>query len=94
MKFYIHVNSPAWADENELKCEKGRFYSEMNEINSRWVIFNLYEWKLFKSEIVHSYVIFKYIQAVSSTGLRFFRNNRTLLSKSKSHINTEPELKR
>ena len=32
---------PDWADEIPLKCEKVRFPSEMSEINSRWVIFNL-----------------------------------------------------
>ena len=42
------VNSLAWADENKLKCEKVRFHSEMGEINSTWIIFNLYEWTFFK----------------------------------------------
>ena len=37
---YMHVNSTAWADENQLKCEKVSFLSEISEINSRWVIFN------------------------------------------------------
>ena len=40
---------PAWTDENQLKCEKVRFLSEMSEIDSRWVIFNLFEWTFFKS---------------------------------------------
>ena len=35
----MYVNSPAWADENQLKDEKVRFLSEMSEINSRCVIF-------------------------------------------------------
>ena len=38
---YIHVNSPAWADENKLKSEKVHFSKEMREINSRRIIFNL-----------------------------------------------------
>ena len=29
------------SDENQLKCKKVRFVSEMSEINSRRVIFNL-----------------------------------------------------
>ena len=41
IKFYMHVNSPAWAGENQLKCEKVCFLSKMSGINSRWVIFNL-----------------------------------------------------
>ena len=32
---YMHVNSPASADENQLKCEKACFLTEMSEINSR-----------------------------------------------------------
>ena len=48
----MHVNSPAWADENQLKWEKVRFLSKMSEINSWWVIFNLLEWTLFKSVAV------------------------------------------
>ena len=49
-KFYMHVNSPASADENQLKCEKVRFRSEMSEINSRLVTFDLSEWtRVFKS---------------------------------------------
>ena len=40
IKFYMHINSPAWTDKNHLKCEKMRFISKMNEINSRRVIFN------------------------------------------------------
>ena len=34
-------NSPTWTDENQLKCEKVHFLSEMSEIDSRWVILNL-----------------------------------------------------
>ena len=49
IKFYVHVNSPAWANENQLKCEKVRFFSKMSEMNSRWVIFNHLEWTVFKS---------------------------------------------
>ena len=45
----MHVNSPAWADENQLKCEKVLLFSDMSEINSRWVIFNLYEWQFFRT---------------------------------------------
>ena len=45
----MHVNSQAWAEENKLKYEKVSFLLEMSEINSRWVIFNLLEWALFKS---------------------------------------------
>ena len=45
----MHINSLAWADENQLKCEKVRFLSEMSDINSRWVIFNVWEWTFFKS---------------------------------------------
>ena len=41
IKFYVYANSPASADENQLKCEKVRFLSEMSEINTRLVIFNL-----------------------------------------------------
>ena len=31
--FHMHVNSPAWADENQLKCERVRFFKEVGEIN-------------------------------------------------------------
>ena len=41
IKFYMTVNSPDWADENQLKCEKVLFLSEMSEINLKWVTFNL-----------------------------------------------------
>ena len=34
IKFYIQVNTPAEADENQLNCEKVGFLSEMSEINS------------------------------------------------------------
>ena len=34
-KIYMHVNLPDRADENQLKCEKMLFLSEMSEINSR-----------------------------------------------------------
>ena len=37
----MYVYSSASADENQLKCEKVGFLSEMSEINSRWVIFIL-----------------------------------------------------
>ena len=40
-EIYMQVNSPALVDENQLKCEKVRFLSEMNGINIRWVIFDL-----------------------------------------------------
>ena len=40
-QFLYRVNSPASADGNQLNCEKVRFLSEMNEVNSRLVIFNL-----------------------------------------------------
>ena len=45
----MHVKSSAWADENKLKGEKASFLSEVSEINSRCVIFNLFEWTLFKN---------------------------------------------
>ena len=45
----MQENSPAWADENQLKYEKVRFLSKISEINSIWVIFNRQEWTLFKS---------------------------------------------
>ena len=32
IKIYMHVNSPACADENELKCENVRFLSEMSKL--------------------------------------------------------------
>ena len=38
----MHVNWPAWADDNQLKWEKVRFFLEMNEISSRWIIFSIY----------------------------------------------------
>ena len=41
---YIHG-----ADENQLKCENLRFLSELSEVNSRWIIFNLKEWTYFKN---------------------------------------------
>ena len=50
IKFYIYVNSIAWADENQLNYLNVRFLSEMRVINSRWVIFNIQEWALFKSK--------------------------------------------
>ena len=34
----MHVNSPGSADENQLKCEKVRFFKEMSENNSSEVI--------------------------------------------------------
>ena len=52
VKFYIHVNSPAWADENQIKCEKVRFLSEMSKVKWRLVFFNLqlniysFNWKI------------------------------------------------
>ena len=48
----MYVNTLAWADENQLKCEKVRILSEMSEINSKWNIFNLYEWTHFKSVVL------------------------------------------
>ena len=48
-----NVNSLTWADENQLKCDKVRFLSEMNEINSRWVIFNFLEWIPSKSVYIY-----------------------------------------
>ena len=32
IKFYVYVNSPAWADENQLKCKKVLFLSGMSEL--------------------------------------------------------------
>ena len=54
----MHVNSPAWADENQLKGEKVRFFSEMNDINSRWVIFNLKYEHFFKTADIKVIVSF------------------------------------
>ena len=60
-KFYVLANSPAWADENQLNNKKVRFLSEMNEVNSRWVRFNLYEWTLFKIVNKHLYAQIHFI---------------------------------
>ena len=54
MKFYIHVNSAAWAHKNQLKFEKVHFLSEMREIFSRWVTFNLLAWAVFKSVVLET----------------------------------------
>ena len=35
IEFHMHVNSLVSAEENQLKCEKVRFLSEMGEINPR-----------------------------------------------------------
>ena len=43
IKFYIHVISLFWVGKNQLKCKKVPFFSEMSEINSRWVFVILWE---------------------------------------------------
>ena len=61
-------NSLAWDDENQLKCEKVRFFSEMSEIGSKLDIFNLYEWTHFKNidyPLKYFYLCFKFWSLMS-----------------------------
>ena len=81
IKFYVQVNLPAWAYENQLKCKKMRFLSKMSEINSWWFIFKLSDWTIFKS--VHFWLVYwNYMPLVSfnSTLLPdfFFLNDKIM----------------
>ena len=86
----MHVNSPAWVEENQLKCEKGRFLSEVSEINSWWVIFNLLEWTLFKS-VYYMFLMLKSLTYLKHTVL--VKNPMNFLAKEGLYLQeAKPEM--
>ena len=68
MKFYIHVKSPAWADENPFKCKKVYFHSDMSEFNTRSVVFNLLRVNIFLQWMLLEDVLYAYITGVGYVG--------------------------
>ena len=73
----MHVISPIWADENQLKCEKVCFLSEMHETNSRWVIFNLWDWTYFKIEFLYFIAKFSNYLKIILLMVSYVKQNKT-----------------